>query len=187
MPESASLETSPPAAASIANAHRIHRPFVILILCVTAPTLILDQLSKIAVKNHMTLYESITLIPNWLDITYTLNPGAAFSMFANGPPWVRIAMLLTLAGAAMIVLIAMLWQCESVNLNAIAFALVLAGAMGNFIDRASRGLVIDFVRMHYYDANFPIYNVADSAISVGVALIILASILEGPAPKSSRG
>ena len=61
------------------------------------------------------------------------------------------------------------------SLSSIACALILGGAMGNLIDRALRGRVIDFMRAHYYDLNYPIFNVADSAISIGVVLIILVS------------
>jgi signal peptidase II len=151
------------------------RPFLFLFGAVTIPIIILDQATKLFVQAHMALYESIALIPNYLDITYTLNPGAAFSMLADAPPWVRKAFLLSMACAAIIVLAVLIVRSERISITSVAFAMVLGGAAGNLIDRAIRGRVIDFMRAHYYDLNYPVFNVADSAISIGVVLIILAS------------
>lgn len=164
------------------------KPVLLLIGAITIPIILLDQATKLFVKAHMTLYESIAIVPNYLDITYTLNPGAAFSMLADAPPWVRRAFLLSMSCAAIIVLIVLIARSERVTINSIAFALILAGATGNLIDRATRdGRVIDFVRAHYYDLNYPVFNVADSAITIGVALIILTSLFGGDtAPKPDR-
>ena len=151
------------------------RPFLFLFGAITLPVIVLDQTTKLFVQAHMALYESIALIPNYLDITYTLNPGAAFSMLADAPAWVRKAFLLSMAGAAIIVLAVLIVRAKRVSINSIAFALILGGAAGNLIDRAIRGRVIDFMRAHYYDLNYPVFNVADSAISIGVVLIILAT------------
>jgi signal peptidase II len=155
------------------------RPFLFLFGAITIPIIIVDQATKLFVQAHMALYESITLIPNYLDITYTLNPGAAFSMLADAPPWVRKAFLLSMASAAIIVLGVLIVRSERVSITSVAFAMVLGGAAGNLIDRAIRGRVIDFMRAHYYDLNYPVFNVADSAISIGVVLIILASFFGG--------
>jgi signal peptidase II len=155
------------------------RPFLFLFGAVTIPIIILDQATKLFVQAHMALYESIALIPNYLDITYTLNPGAAFSMLADAPPWVRKAFLLTMACAAIIVLGVLIVRADRISITSVAFAMVLGGAAGNLIDRAIRGRVIDFMRAHYYDLNYPVFNVADSAISIGVVLIILASFFGG--------
>lgn len=169
-PESATAVTSgaPP---------RNWRPFAILVGLIAIPLVVIDQVSKIYVASHMALYESIPIVPNWFDITYTQNPGAAFSMFVNLPPQVRLLMLCALSAIACIVLVVILARTEEVTLTSFALALILAGAAGNLIDRALRsGHVIDFIRVHYYSASYPIFNVADSAISVGVALILLTSL-----------
>ena len=153
------------------------RPFLFLIGAITIPIIVLDQATKLLVKAHMALYQSIALIPNFLDLTYTLNPGAAFSILANAPPWARLAFLLSMSCAAIIVLAVLIARAERVSIASVGFALILAGAAGNLIDRATRGgRVIDFVRAHYYDWNYPVFNVADSAITIGVALIILTSL-----------
>ncbi len=73
-------------------------------------------------------------------------------------------------------LLVLLARSREIDINSIAFALILAGAAGNLIDRAMRGQVIDFIRVHYYDLNYPVFNIADSAITVGVTLVILASL-----------
>ena len=164
------------------------RPFLFLIGAITIPIIVLDQATKLLVRSHMAQYESIALIPNYLDITYVLNPGAAFSMLADAPPWARLVFLLSMSCTAIIVLAVLIVRAERVSVNSVGFALILAGAAGNLIDRATRGgRVIDFVRAHYYDLNYPVFNVADSAISIGVGLIILAAFFGGDAePKPNR-
>jgi signal peptidase II len=162
------------------------RPFLFLLGAITIPVILLDQATKLFVQAHMALYESIAIIPNYLDITYTLNPGAAFSMLADAPPWLRKMFLLTMACAAIVVLAVMIVRADRISISSVAFALILGGAIGNLIDRAIRGRVIDFMRAHYYDLNYPIFNVADSAISIGVALIILTAFFgSDEEPKSN--
>ncbi|HKN13537.1 MAG TPA: signal peptidase II [Candidatus Binatus sp.] len=181
MPEQSSAKTLPNVLAGRAEGKESagsppRRPFLLLLSAITIPIIVLDQATKLFVQAHMALYESIALIPNYLDITYTLNPGAAFSMLADAPAWVRLAFLLSMSTVMSIVLIVLLARSERLSIYSFAFALILGGAVGNLIDRALRGgRVIDFMRAHYYDLNYPIFNVADSAISIGVTLIILAS------------
>ncbi len=151
------------------------REFLRLLLGITLPVLIIDQLSKLYIANHLALHEDIVLIPNWLDITYTLNPGAAFSLFAAMPAWFRSLFLLGLAAGAIVVLVVLLIKDPRASLTSGALALILAGAIGNLIDRVWRGPVVDFILMHYYAHDYPVFNVADSAISVGVVLILIAS------------
>lgn len=163
------------------------RPFWLLFGVITIPIIVLDQATKLFVQAHMALYESIALIPNYLDITYTLNPGAAFSVLAEAPAWLRETFLLSMACAAITVLAVLIVRAERISVNSVALALILGGATGNLIDRAIRGRVIDFVRAHYYDLNYPIFNVADSAISVGVALVLAAALFgHDSAPKPDR-
>ncbi len=165
----------PPPAASAPPPRR--RVLFVLIGLITIPVIVLDQVTKFLVRTHMMLYESIAIVPNWLDLTYTRNAGAAFSMFVNLAPWYRIAFLATLASIASVILVVLLIQAERVTINSVAFAFILAGAAGNLIDRAfHHGEVIDFVRAHYYSLNYPVFNVADSAITIGVTLIIIGAL-----------
>src|SRR5260370_29943923 len=96
-------------------------------------------------------------------------------MLAEARAWVRKLFLISMACTAIVVLLVMIVRSDRVTITSVAFAMILGGAMGNLIDRAIRGRVIDFVRAHYYDLNYPIFNVADSAISISVALIILTA------------
>jgi signal peptidase II len=165
------------------------RPFLFLLGAITIPVILLDQATKLFVQAHMALYESIAIVPNYLDITYTLNPGAAFSMLSDAQPWVRTAFLLTMASVAIVVLTVFLMRAERVSINSVGFALILGGATGNLMDRAMRGRVVDFVRVHYYDLNYPVFNVADSAITIGVALLLLAAFFgsdDEPKPDHSN-
>ena len=170
MPDSAVAEMG-----AIAPARR-RSPLLAMLGLVSLPVLVLDQATKLFVSSHMDLFESIPVIPNWIDITYTRNAGAAFSMFTNLPGWFREGFLVTLSMAAIVVLLVLIARSEGFSLTTFAFALILAGASGNLIDRGLRGQVIDFIRVHYYDWNYPIFNVADSAITIGFALIILSTL-----------
>ncbi len=152
------------------------RVFFTMLAAVVVPIVALDQASKLYVSAHMQLYENIQLIPNWLDITYTRNPGVAFSMFANAPQGARNLVLMVLDTAAIVVIGFLMAAPDRPTLVTVALAFILAGAAGNLIDRATGGEVIDFVRAPYYSNNWPIFNVADSAISIGVTLIVLNSI-----------
>jgi signal peptidase II len=157
---------------------------LLLLLLVTFPVLVVDQATKLAVQGHMSLYQTIPLISHYLDLTYTQNPGAAFSMFAAYSPWFREAFLYSMSAAAIVVLITLLARAARISFTSVAFSLILAGALGNLIDRTIRGQVIDFIRVHYYDWNYPIFNVADSAISIGVLMILLATFFAADEQKA---
>ncbi|MGD0290963.1 MAG: signal peptidase II [Candidatus Binataceae bacterium] len=150
---------------------------------VTAPVLALDQWSKLYVRSHFHLYQSRPIVPGWLDLTYTLNPGAAFSLFATMSPGFRSIFFVALSAVATVVLAALMVRRTTTTSHAIAFALILAGTIGNLIDRVARGLVIDFIYFHHASFSYPVFNVADSAITVGVAMILLLSWLS-PSPDS---
>ncbi|MGO9605829.1 MAG: signal peptidase II [Candidatus Binataceae bacterium] len=170
------LESAVAELGAIAPARRRRNPLPILLGLVAIPVLVLDQATKFYVSSHLDLFESIPVIPHWFDITYTRNPGAAFSMFTNLPGWFRGAFLVTLSLAAIVTLLILIARSDGVSVTTFSFALILAGAAGNLIDRGLRGQVVDFIRVHYYDLNYPIFNIADSAITIGVALIILTSL-----------
>ncbi|HTY55588.1 MAG TPA: signal peptidase II [Candidatus Binataceae bacterium] len=153
------------------------RPLLTLVCLVTLPVLALDQASKHLVETRLKLYQSFSLIPHWLDLTYTRNPGAAFSLFVNLPLWLRASFLFSLSALAIVALTILLAYSTELNTTSIALALILAGAAGNLIDRATAGEVIDFIDVHYYVHHYPIFNVADCAITIGVALILGASLL----------
>lgn len=135
-------------------------------------TIALDQASKRLVDTTMKLYESVELIPHF-QLTYLRNEGAAFSFLAQAGGWQRwffVALSLT-ASVGIVYWLTRLPQDR--RWEAAAWALVLGGAVGNLIDRFAYGYVIDFFDAFYRDWHFPAFNVADSAITVGVGMLLL--------------
>jgi len=144
---------------------------------VTAPVVAFDQWSKLYVRAHFALYHTRPIVPGWLDLTYTLNPGAAFSLFATMPPSFRHVFFISLSIIATVVLVTLMARRTTTMLSSIAFALILGGTIGNLIDRIARGLVTDFIWFHHLSFSYPVFNLADSSITVGVGLILLLSWL----------
>jgi len=143
-------------------------------------TLILDQWSKIAINGSMQLYESIALIPGF-NLTYVHNTGAAFSFLSEAGGWQRWFFAF-MAFAISIVLTIWLYRLKRNEiLLAFALSLVLGGAIGNLIDRVAYGYVIDFLDVYYKTWHWPAFNIADSAICIGVFLMLLESFGIGAA------
>jgi signal peptidase II len=147
-----------------------------MLVLVALPVLGIDQLSKYLVSAHIELYRSIPLIPGWLDLTYTLNPGAAFSLFATMPPAFRHVFFISLSVVAAVVLTVLIVRRGTARLSAFAFALILGGALGNLIDRLARGVVTDFIYFHHASFSYPVFNIADSAITIGVAILMVSTL-----------
>ncbi|MDC9581102.1 signal peptidase II [Xenorhabdus sp. PR6a] len=138
--------------------------------------LILDLGSKHLVLQHFTLYESIPLIP-YFNLTYAQNLGAAFSFLADKGGWQRWFFALV-AVAITVVLLVMLYRSNArQKLSNIAYALVIGGALGNLFDRLVHGFVVDFIDFYVGQWHFPTFNIADSAICIGAALIIIESFI----------
>jgi signal peptidase II len=155
-------------------------------LYLTAVVVLLDQLTKEAIVSNLVPFESIRVLPV-LDITLMYNTGAAFSFLADGGGWQRwlFTALALGIGAGIVVWLRRL-KARSQWMVACALALVLAGAMGNVIDRIKLGHVIDFIHAHWGAHYFPAFNVADSSITVGAALLLLDAFLEGRRKKESH-
>lgn len=144
----------------------------------TLVIVLLDQLAKEAILGSLVPYESIPVLPV-LDITLMYNKGAAFSFLADAAGWQRwFFAVLALGIAAGIVFWLRRLRARAQWLLACSLALILGGAMGNVIDRIKLGHVVDFIHVHWRGAYFPAFNVADSAISVGAALMLLDAFLE---------
>jgi len=171
----ARLQVSAPAAGGAGTAMDWRR-FGTMLGLVALPVFVLDQLVKLYIVRHLQLFAQIDLVPHWLAITYTLNSGAAFSLFATLPPAVRGLMLDGLAAAAVIVLGVLLARGARPPAISAAFALIMGGAAGNLLDRAVRGRVVDFIYVHYYSWSYPVFNIADSAITIGVAIILIHAV-----------
>jgi signal peptidase II len=148
------------------------------LLAVSAGIVAADQLSKYWIINNYDLYEPHPVLPI-LDITRLHNPGAAFSFLAGAGGWQRwlfTALAVVVSGAIIHWLRSLDGRRQ--KLLATGLALVLGGALGNVIDRIRFGYVVDFIHAHWNQAYFPAFNVADSAISIGAALIILDALLD---------
>ena len=136
--------------------------------------LIFDQASKLVIASSMQLYQSIP-ITSFFKLTYVRNTGAAFSFLSDAGGWQRwlFAVLAILISIIIAVWLTRLKKQET--LLAVALSLILGGAMGNLIDRLAYGYVIDFLDVYYQTWHWPAFNVADSAITLGVMLMLLES------------
>lgn len=145
-------------------------------LALTAAVIGLDQWSKRLVEGALEMYEARYLLPVF-NIVRAHNRGAAFSMFDSASGWQRWAF----SGLAVIVSVSLtIWLSRlerRANLLAAALALILAGALGNVIDRLRLGYVVDFLQVHWQQHYFPAFNVADSAITIGAGCLLLDALL----------
>ena len=146
------------------------------IFLIVAPfVLVLDQLTKYFVNAHLAPYASITLIENFVHLSHVRNPGGAFGVLS----WVHPKFFIVISGLAIGIVVVFFASLEKTQrLPATALSLILGGAVGNLIDRVRLGSVIDFIDVHWHTLKWPAFNVADSAITIGVVLLII-EILSG--------
>ena len=144
-------------------------------LWLSAGVLLLDQLTKRIVDVWMDLYQTIELIP-FFQLTYLRNQGAAFSFLSQAGGWQRWFFV----GLSITASFGITWWLRQLPSNrrweAAAWALVLGGAIGNLIDRIAYGYVIDFLDIFYRDWHWPAFNVADSAITLGVGMLLIDAL-----------
>ncbi|RMF96495.1 MAG: lipoprotein signal peptidase [Gammaproteobacteria bacterium] len=136
-----------------------------------------DQLSKQAIVDHLALYQRQPVLP-FFDLVRLHNTGAAFSFLAGAAGWQNRFFM----AVAVVVSVALVWWLATLprkgrGVLALGLALVVGGAIGNLIDRALYGYVIDFLLFYYREWSYPAFNVADSAISCGVALILFDGLV----------
>jgi signal peptidase II len=135
---------------------------------------VLDQLTKAVVRMKVPLHESVTIVPGFLDFTHVRNTGAAFG-FLNFVdfPFKTVALAIVATAALVGVAVYALGVSHRQVRARVGLALIIGGAAGNLIDRILEGSVVDFVDVYWRTYHFWAFNVADSAISVGVAVMIL--------------
>lgn len=137
---------------------------------------VLDQVTKYAVEASFQQWETLPLIP-FLNLTLTYNEGAAFSFLADAGGWQRW-FFVVLACAVIAVLVGWLYRLQQeARWLALALALIIGGAVGNLIDRILLGKVVDFIDFYIGQWHWPAFNVADSAISVGVVILLLDALV----------
>ena len=142
-------------------------------LLTVAAVVVLDQLTKALVRGRFALHESVDVVPGWLSLTRVHNTGAAFGMLNDVDfPFKSVVVSLVALGA----LCGVAWYAASLPAESrvarLGIAGVLGGAIGNLIDRAAAGYVLDFVDAYWNDWHFWAFNIADAAITVGVALML---------------
>jgi signal peptidase II len=141
-------------------------------LALAALVLVLDQMSKLAVLRLIEPYQTIPVIPGF-NLTLAFNRGASFSFLADAGGWQRWLFSAISVAASVVIVVLLRRTAPGDRLNGIGLSLVLGGAVGNLIDRLWLGRVVDFLDVYYGTAHWPAFNVADSAITVGAALLIL--------------
>ena len=133
----------------------------------------LDQITKILIRKNFDLYEAVTVVPGLFDLRYIRNPGAAWGMFQNGTVW------LSLLSVVMLVL---LWVFRrsflgKSLLDKVCLGLICGGIIGNLVDRVFLRYVVDFLDFYWQKHHFPAFNVADSAICIGVFIYIILQFI----------
>jgi signal peptidase II len=151
-------------------------------LLLSAIVVLVDQLTKGYISRRYGEFEFTTVLPV-LDITRMHNVGAAFSFLAGASGWQRWLFIALAVGVSIAIVVWLFRMPRSKVLLAAGLSLVLGGAIGNVIDRIRLGYVVDFIHFHWDRAYFPAFNVADSAITVGAAFLLLDALFE---PKGAK-
>jgi signal peptidase II len=144
----------------------------LLVGSIMSAVLVLDQLTKYIVETRIRLHDVIMVIPGFFNLTHVRNKGAAFGVLANLPEFWRSAFFITVTVVAVAAIIVLIWKTHE-QLLVVAFSLIAGGAVGNVIDRIRYGEVVDFIQWYVKSYYWPSFNVADSAISIGVVLLAI--------------
>jgi signal peptidase II len=136
-----------------------------------------DRITKDAVERSLNSFDAVSIIPGWLRLIHTENPGAAFGVLSDAThPALRAALLIGVSGLVLLYVASALWSRAGSYTSAatrFALGLILGGAIGNMYDRIVHGTVTDFVEVYHGAWAFPAFNVADSAITVGAILLLV--------------
>jgi signal peptidase II len=155
-------------------------------LPLSAAVIVADQAVKAWIMHHFSLFERVHALPV-LDIILTYNTGAAFSFLSQASGWQRWVFVVLALGVSAALIVWMRRLNAGVHgLLACGLSLIVGGALGNMIDRVAIGRVVDFIHLHWGHAYFPAFNIADSAITVGAALLLIDAWRETRAAKRLR-
>ncbi len=143
-------------------------------LLVALVVVVFDRWTKHLVAQRIPLYRNIQIIPGFFRLTHTENTGAAFSLFADSTgPW-KTGLLIAFSLIALIVVSILLWKNNPAHVaTGVGLSLIMGGALGNLWDRVVRGRVVDFLLLYVKHYQWPVFNLADSAIVVGAGLLVL--------------
>lgn len=139
------------------------------ILIIAIVTLFIDQISKVIIETLLRLNEEFIVIQNFFSLHYINNYGAAWSIFDN-----KIPLIIVFSLFALVIIYHFMYSFQKNKRNTLAFGLVFAGIVGNLMDRWLLGYVRDFLSFNLFGYQYPIFNIADSAIVIGVLLLIVA-------------
>jgi len=146
-----------------------------------------DQGSKSVVENTLSYASPITLLPGVFNLVYVRNPGMAFGLLNNLPEKFRLPLFLVISVLAVLIIGHLFLQTQArAVLLPLALSFIFAGAVGNLIDRFRWGYVVDFLQLHYRHYYWPTFNVADSAITVGIVLLVYDTLFN-QAPAETAG
>jgi len=137
---------------------------------IVGTVLVLDQITKYFIQTHVRLYDIIPVVPGFFNITHVRNKGAAFGILSTLPEFWRSAFFITVTLIAVAAISALIVKTHE-RLPLYAFSLIAGGAIGNVVDRIRYGEVVDFIQWYVKSFYWPSFNVADSAISIGVVLL----------------
>lgn len=160
------------------SARTIH--FLLALLIV-----LLDRWTKRLVAARIAMYRQIPIIPRFFQLTHTENTGAAFSLFADSPSHWKTVLLIGFSLVAMVIVSVLLWKTRARTITGVALAFILGGAVGNLWDRVASGRVVDFLLFYVKGYQWPVFNLADSAIVVGAILLVI-EILWGKSGAQER-
>lgn len=149
----------------------------------------IDQLVKVYVHTHFHLGESVTVIPNFFNLTYVRNFGAAFGFLAESHPSFRELFFLSMPPIALVIILGILRGVKDDDTKQIlALSSIFGGAIGNYIDRLRFRYVIDFLDFHVFNRwSWPAFNIADMAIVCGVGLLLLLMFIENKKKEKNEG
>ena len=152
---------------------------MIAVFALAGAVVALDQVSKVVVLDRLPLGVPINVVEGLLSLTLVMNPGLAFGLLGTVPRgWRWVVAALSLVALAVLARVALRVLPAGGWVGRVAIGLIFGGAVGNLIDRARFGAVVDFVDVHWRGWHWPAFNVADSAITVGVALLALRLITD---------
>jgi len=159
---------------------------VSVVLLLAGAIVTLDQITKAIALERLPLGVPVTVIDGWLALTLVLNPGLAFGLLGSVPlGWRWVVAALSLVALAVLARVALRVLPAGGWTGRLAIGLIFGGAVGNLVDRARFGAVVDFVDVYWRGWHWPAFNVADSAITVGVALLALRLLNDRSTPAPS--
>jgi signal peptidase II len=181
-PESKAKTSAAPAALNLPGAPTVP-PSRLYFWAVGLGVLALDWLSKLAVVHNLQPYQSLQLLGDYVQLTYVRNAGGAFSLLAHSTFAWRPFLFIGIAAATMVVLAVIAHREKGAGLGfLIPLGMICGGAAGNLVDRVTVGTVVDFIEVGVKAYHWPVFNLADSAIDIGVVWLLFVNLRPGRKP-----